>query len=283
MEKRKAIGLRKAKQALSEMSYEQRLHFIAEGLPLFLESAQGCWNASCALVSAQDWGREALMLKTHASEEASKALILMDAVRCPKRMIAARIGKLSGWLYSHLARMIYSDAVHWGTNNVSELRSGVDSLRKSHHPDDMSEEYMVQNEYLLARESLLYVDIERNSDGKFTWSDPSHIGHVHMLLSRFFDKPGSLQLIEAMSAIGVFTLPGIKAVSEIWGTKSFTSSESRRDNRELIGQLIFRLDDEELDNEELEQVPMVSNPDDVLYLLWQLPMYDLNLSKDEVH
>ena len=278
MEKGHEVGLKQAKLALCEMSYEQRLQFIAEGLPTMLDSAQGCWNASCALVSAQDWGREALMLKAHASEEASKALILMDAVRCPKNMVASRIGKLSGWLYNHLARMIYSEAVHWGASTVRELRDDVDSLRKSHYPDDVSGTNMVQNQYLLARESYLYIDIERNTDGTFTWNDPSHIGFVQMFLSEFFRKPGSLRLIEAMSAVGIFTSNGVRAVSEIWGTKSFIDIENRQDNRRLIRQLFIRLE-----NEGFETDSATPDADDVLDALWQLPMYDLDLSRDKVH
>ena len=229
------------------------------------------------------------MLQSHASEEAAKALILMDAIRCPKKLIGSQMGKLSKWWYSHLARLIYADAVHWRVNNVRELRDAVDSLRKLYdrdyteaYLDDMPEPHMAQNSYLYERESILYTDIERSNEGKFIWSDPSHTGHTLMLLSQHFNKPGPLQLVEAMYAVGIFKFPGINATAEIWGTKNFTDdSGSRDDNNELIRQLLFRLDDEEItDEEELERYLAANgpNPENVLYELWQLPMYNLELA-----
>ena len=290
MEKLNNLGLKQATRALCGMSYQDRLEFIAQGLPILLESAQGCWKASCVLALSDggwEWGREALMLQGHASEEAAKALILLDAVRCPEKLIGSKIGKLCRWWYSHLARLIYANAVSWRVNDVRELIDAVDSHRKAYHcdylseayPDDMSEKYIIQNHDVYWRESILYADVERSVGGEFVWSDPSHTGQVQMLVSKHFYKPGPLLLIEAMNAVGIFTLPGTRAVAEIWGKKDFTDdSVSRDDNAALIRQI---LDKNIADDEEIGRYLSVSgqNPDDVLYKLWQLPMYNLDLSE----
>jgi hypothetical protein len=64
---------------MCQMSFEHRLAFIAEGLPIILASAEGFWGASCQIT---DHPREAEVLEGFAKEEAAKILILMDAVRC---------------------------------------------------------------------------------------------------------------------------------------------------------------------------------------------------------
>jgi hypothetical protein len=71
------IGLRQGR-ALCQMKHAERLDFIAEGLPLILESARGFWTASERL---HDRPREADALEGHAEEEAAKILILLDIVR----------------------------------------------------------------------------------------------------------------------------------------------------------------------------------------------------------
>ncbi|OAF16927.1 hypothetical protein [Bradyrhizobium neotropicale] len=54
----------------------------------------------------QSHGREAKVLEGFAKEEAAKILILMDAVRCPPKLIASKLNRIVGWFYDHLARLI---------------------------------------------------------------------------------------------------------------------------------------------------------------------------------
>lgn len=100
------IGLRQARK-LVQMSFDERVEFIAEGLPILLESARGLYNASKAIA---DMPRESSVLKGHAEEEAAKILIFVDIMRCPRKLIAGRIGALMGWYYDHLARLLYAEA-----------------------------------------------------------------------------------------------------------------------------------------------------------------------------
>jgi hypothetical protein len=80
MSKLSNIGLRQGR-LLCQMKHDERLTFLAEGLPIILGSAQGLWAASQLL---RTMPREADVLRNHAEEEAAKVLIVMDMVRCPK-------------------------------------------------------------------------------------------------------------------------------------------------------------------------------------------------------
>ena len=121
------IGVGQAKR-LCQMPHEKRLAFIAEGLPIILSSAQSLWQASRHLEKENP--REASVLQGLAVEEAAKALILVDAARCPSHLVASRIGPIVQWFTDHLARLIYSEAITWRPVNVAQLREYVDSSER---------------------------------------------------------------------------------------------------------------------------------------------------------
>jgi hypothetical protein len=72
MSKTLNIGLRQG-NILCQMKHDERLAFLAEGLPIILDSARGFWAASQQLSSTMP--READVLENHAEEEAAKPLV----------------------------------------------------------------------------------------------------------------------------------------------------------------------------------------------------------------
>lgn len=263
------IGLKRAKRALSQMGHEERLAFIAEGLPLILASSLGFWNAARTLKSAP---REAEVLEGFAKEEAAKILILMDAVRCPVHLLPGRIGKIVGWFYDHHVRLIFAEAASWRPVDVSQLREYVDPCLKSHFVEGSCGEYILPNWTLYQRESQLYVDVSEHDDGTHGWSAP--MAHARAL---GFLKPPALAIVEAMSALGMFSVGGLNAASEIWGGTLFTGKESYADAQALTEKLLKRLLLETLPSEEAKQEHI-----NRLYQDWQLPMYDFDLKRIEV-
>ena len=264
------IGLSQA-QRLCQMSQAERLGFIAEGLPLVFRSAQGFWQAACAL---DERVREAVVLERHAEEEAAKVLILMDMVRCPKKLVSSRMGSLVKWFYSHLARLIYAEAVSWKPTNVAQLREYVDLDRKSHHVDGTVGEYIMPNSMIFNREGMLYADIAAYEDEGAIWSDPADLLHPLSFSGR---APTALRLAESMSRLGMFTRRGVELTAEVWGKVEFKDQESFRETNTLTRALLERLIAEELPAEEAE------NKDaQLLYAAWPLPMYHLDFGMIEV-
>lgn len=159
-----------------------------------------------------DMPREAEVLEGFAKEEAAKILILMDAVRCPVKLLPSKLGTIIGWFYNHLARLIYADAVTWKPMHLAQLRQYVEPRRKAHNLEGGAGEYILPNWTLYQRESGLYADIEAHEDDQLGWNTPT--GQVSALSWSF---PRALRVVEAMSALGIFTTKGLKATSEIWG------------------------------------------------------------------
>ena len=258
------IGLGQAHR-LCQMRNSDRLEFIAEGLPIILRSAQGFWQAAEQLSKRV---REAEVLARHAEEEAAKVLILMDMVRCPEPLLASRIGDMVKWFYSHLARLIYAEAVSWRPTHVEQLREYVDSHRKSHDLDGAVGEYIVPNWAMFSREGVLYADVAEFRGEDASWNDPA--GHAHESL---FPVPCSmaLKLAEAMSLLGMFKLRGLEIAADTWGVMDFREKEGSAEAETLTQRLINRLITEELPSDQAEQEHVR-----LLFNMWQLPMYRLD-------
>lgn len=266
------IGLGQAK-LLCQMQQKERLNFIANGLPIILESARGFWVASGQLA---DKPREADVLAGFAEEEAAKILILMDAVRCPSHLTHTKIGAIVGRFYEHLARLIYAEAQGWSPAHVSQLREYVDAQRKAHYLEGIAGEYILPNWNVARREGRLYADIEAYEDGVPRWNTPT--GSVKP--PRLWPPPSApeaLKVAEALSAVGIFSQQGMTATAEIWGQVEFKDTETRADAERLTEQLLKRLIAEGLPSEAATQKDV-----DVLCRAWQMPMYHLDFKLVDV-
>ncbi|MEJ6785613.1 hypothetical protein [Aminobacter sp. Piv2-1] len=65
-----------------------------------------------------------------AEEEAAKALILMDIVRCPPALLAERMRPMLGWFYNHLARLIYAKAADCKPVDTTMLQETATQLAR---------------------------------------------------------------------------------------------------------------------------------------------------------
>jgi hypothetical protein len=261
------IGLHQAKR-LCALPERKRLPFIAEGLPIILNSAQGFWKAAQQL---QDHPREAEVLEGFAEEEAAKILILMDAVRCPPKLVASKLNRLIGWFYDHLARLIYAEAVTWKPMHLAQLRDYVDRQRRGHYIEGHAGEYIMPNWAVYERESRLYADVEAYQDGSVGWSVPRDPYRGNISFGTF--TPPALRVAEAMEQLGLFTSTGLQATSEIWGSLEYRDKENHHDGEKLTERLLTRVHAEGLILDTAQDAHVAT-----LYREWQIPMYNLDFS-----
>lgn len=251
------------------MPAAERRAFISAGLPILLESATSLLTASRKL---QDSPREAEILEGQAEEECAKALMLIDLMRCPSRLLAERIGPMMRWFYDHLARLIYAEAQSWRPTNVGELQSYIDSQRRSHYVEGEYGEYIMPNWTLFRRESALYADVAADESGELQWLSPvrfaTGLGHL---------TPMSYKIVEALSAFGIFTPAGLEVLNNIWGdcpVDATTRWEITRDNYEPLAR-------------SLEAAGLITDQAGEAHAsliadYWQLPMYTLDFSRIDV-
>lgn len=255
---------------LAHLKQRQRLDLIADGLPIIAASAHGFWDASQKL---ENGSREATVLEGFAEEEAAKALILVDLVRCPPKQVARRAGAMVKTFYDHLGRLIYADAQHWCPTDVDQLREYVDQAREGHALEGYVGEYIVPNWARYSREAALYADVEVYEDGVPQWSAPKG----KMTKSIFGGPPNALTLVEAMELAGMFDRRGIEIVHGVWGKIDFVDSQGFEEQRRLTKAMLQKLFDAELISNKFTDAHGYT-----LYNNWQIPMYALDFREIEI-
>lgn len=264
-----SFGNRRA-GVLAHLKHRQRLNLIAEGLPIIAASAHGFWEASLNL---ERGSREATVLEGFAEEEAAKALILVDLVRCPAKQVARRAAALIKTFYDHLGRLIYVDAQHWCPTDVEQLREYVDQAREGHALEGYVGEYIVPNWTRYSREATLYADIEVYEDGVPQWSAPGG----KMTKSIFGGPPNALALVEAMQLAGMFDREGLEIVHKVWGAVDFVDAQGFEEQRQLTQGMLQQLSEARLVSDAFEE-PHART----LYNNWQIPMYALDFRETEI-
>lgn len=268
MARKPEIGHKQLKR-LCNMSSKERLEFISEGLPKIYQSAQSYWFAAAHLKEL-DSIREAKVLEGHAKEEAAKVLILMDIVRCPDKVLSSKLSTLTKWFYSHLARLIYAEAVSWRPTDTAMLKSYVEPKLKSHYIEGSVGEYILPNFNIADRESQLYVDvIGYEETHEVLWHSP-----LEYNLANWMSKPPVLSLIDAMYSLGLFQPESLMVVSSIWNEVTFKENEDHSDAGRLTCDVLKAMNEQGL-------IPETATKEHVqaLYRNWQLPMYDFDLKE----
>ena len=252
---------------LCQMDQEERLSLLSEGFPILLASAQSYRSGARTL--KENW-RAATVLYGLATEEAAKILILMDIVRCPETLLKDRQAKICKWFYNHHARLVYANACSVTKCNIDELQSGfINWMRQSHRIDGPGAPIVPQWE-LWEREAFLYADVACADDGKCYWHAPPNLPSPDTFVP-------ALNVAEAMHALGFFTLTGVTVTSDVWSESYFLKDTAgvceypRFDV--LVDSNIRLLREEGLITEYTKQVHPWT-----VRRLWQLPMYDLDLS-----
>jgi hypothetical protein len=262
-------GMRKAR-LICNMGADQRLKFIAEGLPILFASAK---SLAMALQALKQFPREAVILEGLCEEECAKVLILVDIIRCPKKRAAERVGPMMDWFYSHLARLIYAKAQTWKPADARQLQEYIDGDRQSHYLEGEYGEVIMPNWALFERESSLYADVVVGEDGDPMWQSPVQIWEGE---SHDDYLPTSFRVVEALEAFGLFTSEGLKILAEVWEKHEFggESDEWFLHPLDLYRELAKRLEAARLITEHATRDHahnLINN--------WQLPMYNMDFTK----
>lgn len=259
------IGLGYA-SLIAHMPAAKRLAFIAEGLPLILESARSLMAATNTL---KDFKREADILEGQAIEECAKMLILVDIVRCPPKVVSSRVATMIRWFYDHLARRIYAKAQSWNPTTLAELQEYIDGERRSHFVDGDNFEYIMPNSELFWREGALYADVISDGDGAPKWHSPlKAMGRIGT-----WDPP-VFSLVNSLDLAGVFTPKGLEIVRDTWGPIEFKSDVHWDAVNAPCEAMLKAVFDSRLVSDRISKGNL-----NLIRSNWQMPMYHLDFAK----
>lgn len=264
MARKPDIGLRQGRR-LCQMRQEDRLAFIAEGLPILLASAQGFQDAAARL---HDCPREEDVMVSFSDEEAAKILILIDIVRCPPAQVNQHIGKLMRWFYDHLARLVYAKATSWKPMSVAQLQRYVETECEEYTLEGFAGEYIMPGGPVHERESALYADIQSYDNGDLAWHEPRTRPSLFGP-----EESDALRVANAMQRLGMLNLDGLRIVAYVWSGTRFSDEQTPHMSKALMQSTLEQVEAAGLMSDSAEDGDVMT-----LYERWQLPMYELQIA-----
>ena len=202
----------KAIQNLAQLTELELFKQLAEGMKLCYKNAKSIL-AEAECLAGQRRSRGAKILRQAANEEASKVLVLLDAVRCPQSKPELFSRQLK-YFNDHLAKGIYVEVSQWRPANFSEVEKGVNNERKEFYLDGPYDvDWIFYNNILRRREEAIYVNYVEN-DGSHTWDDP--VASAKPDSVDLNCKSQIVKVVRALSKTGFFTANAITEIAAHW-------------------------------------------------------------------
>lgn len=170
--------------------------------------------ADVAALAKEGRYQAAKILQNVANEETAKAIILLDAVRCPRTPKEVLVRQLK-YFAQHLPKGLYVTVAEGRPCSFAEVQQWMDRERKLFYLDGPDGgEFAVSNLILTAREQAMYVDYIVADEARW-WHDP--MTH-HLVLSGAddFRPTGIFRMVSALQAAGWFSAPALAAIAELW-------------------------------------------------------------------
>lgn len=242
---------------------------VAEGLGLVLANARRLYASSTMLAEAKQY-HGARVLEALSQEEASKYLILIDAVRCPRQpgeRFAAQLGRFN----DHLAKGLYAQAYLMCPATLGQLQEYLDHYREEFYLDGPNDvDWVFRNDIIRRREEALYVDYVAHEDGH-SWFHP---GTYYDSTMGFFSpvETGALLIARLLHEIGMSTPDALAAVAHFWRSVPVVPEMPWAELRGLNHGTLNRL----------ASIGLLHDASDgdfqQLTDRWQFPLYTLDLS-----
>lgn len=260
----------KAIRDLGQCCDEDLFRELATGIRLCTTNALRLWRDARTVARARR-AQGFRILKSFACEEAAKALILMDAARCPRHP-ADRFGRQLGYFKDHLAKGIYAEYYQWGYRHLDNAEQWFsNALRKEYDLDGPNgTDWIVRNEIIQLREDTIYVDYVGTDDGNY-WHEPQPLALDPPWFRRRPPKVIGIDL--ALYHAGMTSPEALSAVASFW---------RRRDPRSINDIASFHAANEDLfRSPELNCLLRRRSSATYHTILggWLLPLCDLDLNK----
>jgi hypothetical protein len=196
---------------LAGVSDDKLIHEVERGLTLIFEHVSQL-QTSIETLCAEKEPRGVAAVRTIADDEAAKYLILLDAIRCPRKAQRQRAEQLRR-CNDHLSKGIYASIAGMFPADLAEIRRIVKGLRQSYYLDGPTDnDWIFRNEIEEQRERTLYVDYVRTDEGG-AWEAPDvHDDNIFL----YGDPSGVVQIVRALTHAGIATVDGLRVVAEVW-------------------------------------------------------------------
>jgi AbiV family abortive infection protein len=199
---------------LMDLSASDRLPRVAEGLELLAHHVDSKIADATLLFEASRY-TSAHLLDGFASEEAAKALMLLDAIRAQWKPDADVRWLMNKSFYDHHSRLMYVHIYDFPAHlDRDEIKEFVDGQRDSYFVDGPEGfEWVFRNAELAKREGRMYVDYCVNADGRAEWDSPDKWGWKPFVVAA---PSGAVKLVQSLARIGILSTAGLNAIQDAW-------------------------------------------------------------------
>ena len=262
---------RHAHDAFEEFTDERLFEVYSEGIPLISANAAR-YDVAARQLHQQGIHHVSDVLRGFATEEAAKALILVDLVRCP-RGVPERAEQAKRFR-DHLAKRIYAEMSSFPRIwSFGELERAVELDCQPYYLDGPNQvDWIFRNAILEKREEALYVDfiqgLTEDTDA-YAWRVPPD-SRARLLLfgSDEYRTPDCVQLVQDLLTVGACSAEGLTVLADLWRDLRPESGTTRKQLRERIGQTLDRLADLGLSGDDAAAAERI-----IRY--WQYPMWSI--------
>jgi AbiV family abortive infection protein len=203
-----------------QLRKEEFFPAVSKGLELVYENSTKLWESAFELQN-QDHLRGFKILEAFAREEAAKYLILLDAIRCPKKEQANFSRQLEKF-NDHLAKGVYSHACEWRPSSYADLKRYVRSELDQYYLDGPSGyEWIFRNSIASQREEQIYVDYVEYEEGHNEWVSPE-AREKHWALYGGALEPAVIKMMRALHSTKLYAPAALRVFSDYWRNYSFT-------------------------------------------------------------
>lgn len=260
----------RATAALAQLRDGEFIEAVARGLSLTVEWIENLERWASHLEENHAGGAD--VLRVVADEEAAKYLILVDAVRCPRRSQKVRVRQLKR-CHRHIEKGIYAEACDYSPSTYKDLLGYIEHMRLSHYLDGPNDvDWIFRNVVEARREERLYVDYVEGDDGQEWWT-PSRFDR----LSVWSSDSSAVRVVRSLTRAGLGVPAGLRIVADIWREFEVRDETTYAELRNTINETVLRLK-----SAGVFQADFAGHDHGVIVDSWQFPLYLADLTVIEV-
>ena len=253
---------------LAQLSNPGLFEEISTGIKHVIDNVESLDEITRRLIVAEEY-RGADIMRRLAEEESAKILILVDAVRCPRKCMSRTLR----WFDDHVAKGIYANACWWRPQDFREVASYVERDRRGLFLDGPNDfDWIFPNSIKSEREQAMYVDYVQDitvENGEHMWLSPVS-GQVS---ATTYSTPESVEVSHAIFEIGATTPKGLAIVAKVW--RDF-EPQPQTTKTELCARVNYML--QLLIDKGLFSAPNLQKAQSILYS-WPFPLWPLDLTR----
>ncbi len=203
---------------LIQLNSKNFIKEVSIGLGIIYESCEALHRSSLMLNKNEEY-RGARILESVANEEAAKFMILIDAIRCPKKQqkyLSRQLEKFN----EHLAKGIYAKMCGWRPDKYSSLCEYIEGELDEYYLDGPEGvEWVFRNSIISDREESMYVDYVQYEEDKHSWLTPKRFEDIGIGISSY---NSAVEMAKSFYLSGVTSVESLTMFSEYWRNFEFS-------------------------------------------------------------